>query len=63
MLPLEDEATAALSEWNTPFYERVAQARASPLFETPIAHFSVRAYLSDGVDEVLGQPCPSCVSN
>jgi hypothetical protein len=28
-------------------------ARAHPLFETPIAHFLVRAFLSDGMDEVM----------
>lgn len=54
VLPLEDEAAATLPDWNGSYYERVAQARYSPLFETPVAHFFVRAYLSDGVDEVLG---------
>ena len=54
VLPLEDEAAAALLDWNGPYCERVTLARASPLFETPVAHFFVRAYLSDGVDEVLG---------
>ncbi len=54
VLPLEDEAAATLPEWNRSYCERVTQARASPLFETPVAHFFVRAYLSDGVDEVLG---------
>lgn len=29
------------------------RARQSPLFETPIAHFLVRAFLSDGIDEFL----------
>jgi len=54
VLPLEDEAAAAVPAWNGPYYERVTRARASPLFETPVVHFFVRAYLSDGVDEVLG---------
>ena len=53
VLPLEDESAAALLDWNGPCYERVTQARTSPLFDTPVAHFFVRAYLSDGVDEVL----------
>jgi len=31
----------------------VEAARATPLFETPIVHFLVRAFLSDGIDEVM----------
>ncbi|HUD91621.1 hypothetical protein [Sphingobium sp.] len=28
-------------------------ARQGPLFETPVAHFLLRAFLSDGIDEVI----------
>jgi hypothetical protein len=28
-------------------------ARATPLFETPVVHFLVRAFLADGIDEVI----------
>jgi hypothetical protein len=53
-LPLEDQAGSSLPGWNEAGWEAVCRARQSPLFETPVAHFFVRAYLSDGVDEVLG---------
>lgn len=36
------------SRWAT-----VEQAKGSVLFETPIAHFLVRAFLAEGVDEFL----------
>ncbi|MDT8278473.1 hypothetical protein RQ734_20655 [Roseomonas mucosa] len=53
MLPLENRAGASLSDWNEEAWETACRARSSPLFETPVAHFFVRAYLTDGVDEVL----------
>lgn len=34
-------------------WNQLMSARQSPLFETPIAHFLVRGFLSDGIDEFL----------
>jgi len=38
---------------NDEVWLELARAHQSPLFETPIAHFLVRAFLADGVDEFL----------
>ena len=54
VLPLEDNVATALQAWNDAAWERVAKARRSTLFETPVAQFFVRAFLAEGVDEVLG---------
>lgn len=46
--------TTALQEWATnPNWEEVRTARTTDLFATPVAHFLVRAYLSDGIDEFI----------
>lgn len=50
---LEDSVTNELPDWNVGLWERVEQAEKSVLFETPIKHFLVRAFLSDGIDEFL----------
>jgi hypothetical protein len=39
--------------WNEQSWRMTAKARKSPLFETPVVHFVVRAFLADGVDEML----------
>lgn len=54
VLPLGDQAGPSLCNWSESAWEAVCRARRSPLFDTPVAHFFVRAYLTDGVDEVLG---------
>lgn len=33
---------------------RIEHAATSPLFETPVAHFLVRAFAADGIDEFMG---------
>jgi hypothetical protein len=38
---------------NDEVWSELGRAHQSPLFETPIAHFLVRAFLADGVDEFL----------
>jgi hypothetical protein len=38
---------------NDEVWSELGRAHRSPLFETPIAHFLVRAFLADGVDEFL----------
>jgi hypothetical protein len=52
-LRLSDNAQTELPMWGHDRWEIVEQARRSALFETPIAHFFVRAFLADDVDEVL----------
>jgi hypothetical protein len=52
-LPLEEAATTGLAVWDQSRWAIVEQAKQSVLFETPIAHFLVRAFLAEGVDEFL----------
>jgi hypothetical protein len=52
-LRLHDEAKAELIVWDQQRWGIVEQAKRSVLFETPIAHFLVRAFLAEGVDEFL----------
>ncbi|MBO9111939.1 hypothetical protein J5288_24775 [Agrobacterium sp. S2/73] len=50
---LEDEARTDFNQLNESFWQSVLDARAGALFETPIVHFIVRAFLADGMDEVM----------
>lgn len=52
-LPLSDDAKRGLALLSDQAWRDLETARATPLFETPIAHFLVRAFLSDGIDEVM----------
>lgn len=52
-LPLQDQATAELKMLDQAQWDVVRRARMTPLFETPIVHFFVQAFLADGIDEVL----------
>lgn len=52
-LRLEDAAATELPVWDQSRWAIVEQAKQSVLFETPIAHFLVRAFLAEGVDEFL----------
>lgn len=52
-LQLCEEAKAEMVVWNQERWAIVEQAKKSVLFETPIAHFLVRAFLADGIDEFL----------
>src|SRR3546814_19398219 len=49
-LPLDDEAQAELSRFNNCAWEQLQAARATSLFETPVEHFLVRAFLADGME-------------
>ncbi|WP_320188720.1 hypothetical protein RMS29_025375 (plasmid) [Agrobacterium rosae] len=51
--PLEDAVGFDLPLWDQSRWGIVEQAKRSVLFETPIAHFLVRAFLAEGVDEFL----------
>lgn len=52
-LPLEDVAATELPVWDNRRWAIIEEAKQSVLFETPIAHFLVRAFLAEGVDEFL----------
>lgn len=52
-LPLDDEAKAGLALFTDAAWRELEAARSTSLFETPIAHFLVRAFLADGMDEVM----------
>lgn len=52
-LPLNEGVRAAGALLSAATWQSVSDARASPLFETPVAHFLVRAYAADGIDEFL----------
>lgn len=50
---LDDPAKPGLSLFTQQAWEEVEAARATPLFETPIVHFLVHAFLADGIDEIM----------
>jgi hypothetical protein len=52
-LPLDDDAQTGLATFTEAAWQELQAARATTLFETPIAHFVVRAFLADGMDEVM----------
>ncbi|WP_157220457.1 hypothetical protein [Flavisphingomonas formosensis] len=52
-LPLDDDARAGLALFTDGAWRELVAARSTSLFETPIAHFLVRAFLADGMDEVM----------
>jgi hypothetical protein len=52
-LRLADRAYAELQNYGDARWLTVEQARQSPLFETPIVHFLLRAFASEGIDEYL----------
>lgn len=52
-LPLEDRVATELPVWDHSHWATVEKAKQSVLFETPISHFLVRAFLAEGVDEFL----------
>lgn len=52
-LHLDDEAASELALFTDSAWRELEAARATGLFETPVAHFLVRAFLADGMDEVM----------
>ncbi len=52
-LSLSDDVATELPAWDQSRWAIVEQAKQSVLFETPITHFLVRAFLAEGVDEFL----------
>jgi hypothetical protein len=53
VLPLDDAAAPGLALFTDYAWTELEAARATDLFETPVAHFLVRAFLADGMDEVM----------
>ncbi len=51
--PLRDDAGAAADFINEDLWARVTHARSTVLFEAPVAHFFVRAFLTEQIDEFL----------
>ncbi|WP_175824509.1 hypothetical protein [Burkholderia cepacia] len=52
-LPLDDSAKKELPRLTESAWAKLQAALATPLFETPVVHFLVRAFLADGIDEVI----------
>lgn len=52
-LLLDDSAKTELQLFTDAAWIEFQAARATPLFETPVVHFLVRAFLADGIDEVM----------
>jgi hypothetical protein len=50
---LDDAAVGGWTEPNDASWQRLTVALQSPLLNTPIQHFVVRAFVSDGIDEFL----------
>lgn len=53
ILRLDNDAGAGMSSLDHSQWAVVEEARRSALFETPVKHFLVRAFLAEGVDEFL----------
>ena len=51
--PFAKRATSSLTSLTIDHWSRVLKARESPLFETPVAHFLVRGFDTEGIDEFL----------
>ncbi|CAE6858173.1 MULTISPECIES: hypothetical protein [Paraburkholderia] len=52
-LPLDDGVKTELPRFNASAWAELQAALTTSLFETPVVHFLVRAFLADGIDEVI----------
>jgi hypothetical protein len=52
-LPLDNAMEAGLARFTDAAWKKLGAAEATSLFETPTVHFLVRAFLADGMDEVM----------
>jgi hypothetical protein len=52
-LRLDDDSQPGLAKFTDDAWKELEAARATPLFETPIAHFLTRGFLADGMDEIM----------
>ncbi|HEY1926619.1 MAG TPA: hypothetical protein VGG92_04070 [Caulobacteraceae bacterium] len=53
VLPLDGRQTTALGVASEDAWRTLEAARATPLFQPPVEHFMVRAFQSDGIDELI----------
>lgn len=53
VLPLDSNAATGLQWVTDTAWTEWQSARTTPLFETPVVHFLVRAFLADGIDEFI----------
>lgn len=53
VLPLDSNAATGLQWVTETAWTEWQSARTTPLFETPVVHFLVRAFLADGIDEFI----------
>lgn len=53
VLPLDSNAATGLQWVTDTAWAEWQSACATPLFETPVVHFLVRAFLADGIDEFI----------
>lgn len=51
--PLDDKAEPALAGYAASAWDELQKALATSLFDGPIVHFLVRAFLADGIDEFM----------
>jgi hypothetical protein len=54
-LSLYNDAASEAAYLDDGAWEQLQEARRSPLFAGPILHFVIRAFASDGIDELLAQ--------
>lgn len=50
---LDDEAEVVLAGFDPGWWVRIEAAGKTPLFETPVRHFLLRAAFSDGMDQIM----------
>lgn len=50
---LSDDAETHLAGFDNDWWARINAALATPLFETPVKHFLVRAAFSEGMDQIM----------
>jgi hypothetical protein len=53
VLTLEDSSRSELASFDEAGWQRLETARTTSLFATPVEHFLVRAFRSDGIDEMM----------
>lgn len=53
MLTLEDSSRSELASFDEAGWKRLETARTTTLLATPVEHFLVRAFGSDGIDEMM----------
>jgi hypothetical protein len=52
-ISLDGDAEVLLAGFDHSWWDRIETATATPLFETPVQHFLVRAAFSEGMDQIM----------